>query len=172
MARLDARWGNFDRRGQTWDSWWQDGPAAASESHSGSGTLTLVPTITATGTRAAGGTGTLTLVSSLAQTGDKTGTGTASLTLVPSLTETARKDTAGAGSLELVGSLVGTGLSSEVPAFVDTGGSLGSPVRLLRLLAETEHHEGKGALSLTARLAGAGFKSYEADDELVLALAA
>jgi len=27
MARLDARWFNFAKRGQTWDHFWQDSPA-------------------------------------------------------------------------------------------------------------------------------------------------
>lgn len=89
MARLDARWGNFAQRGQAWDHFWQDGPAAT-------GAASYPITLTATVTMAPAMTRSVGVRLSLAQGfiavwGPKTvnKTLTASPTLVPTLSRPA-----------------------------------------------------------------------------------
>jgi len=136
----------------------------------GTGTLTLLTTITSTATPARAGSGTVTAAATLAGTGDKAEgdarSGTGTLAAVADLTGTGTKASDGEGSLVALVALNGTGVSSAA-ARPTYGGSF-------RTYREArDDRRGSGApIQLHAHLYGTGVKSFEVDDELVLALAA
>jgi len=134
------------------------------------GTGTLAPTvaISRSGTKDAAGSGSLALVPAMAAAGvavplsvDATGTGT--LDLAAAMAATGTKATSGTGVLVLVP----TFSSSTAPVVVGRGSGL--PTQ--RRTAPVRRH-GEGHIAVHAVLWAVGSKSFEVDDELVLALAA
>jgi len=172
-----------------------DDAVAAGGDRTGTGTLSLSASFAATGAKAgkgtgslastytealAGrkgglGTGTVAVSAAFTQAGTKSGLGTGALTLAPSFASTGvRQEGAethdGTGTLDLSYAMSASGVSSEAPVETFTGWT---PVTVVQHPAHYIRREGAGdPIRLRPVLTATGTKSYEADDELVLALAA
>lgn len=83
MARLDAAWFNFSKRGQAWDHFWQDAAQAGGGGVSGTLSVTLAAVLLAgTGAVSVSGTGAATLdLVTLSGTGSIAVAGTGAETL-------------------------------------------------------------------------------------------
>lgn len=137
---------------------------AGSEQHSGSGTLSLVPSFTHDVTKIGQGAGNLAAVAGLASAGTKTASGGGSLVLVPSL----------AASGGPVGGVVeGDGTLVLVPSFALDGDKIGSGAGSLSLVptlnvAASKRAVGAGVLGLAPSFPVAGFKTVGGIGSLAL----
>jgi hypothetical protein len=133
----------------------------------GTGAIAESVSFTSTGVRVPTGHGSIILAATLTGTGRKAASGTGALAVTPVMARTGRKGARGTGALALTAAMAATGTAGGVVP-VTPQHIYGTTLRRRR----PERHSGTGEMRLYPLMWATGVKTYESDDELVLALAA